>query len=161
MDYNVPSGIEMLLQDLYTPKGYNPAEYTLLGYDPNMYGSVDPTYSYYNPQAAAPQVMAAQPMSNADIEAIAAQNAANAAPSTPASDYAADYMIYKLNAMGNTGPLPAEGERNVYYPEPSADKRSDMFAAMPISAQLYLQNKADAYAQQRKSGKQISPEEFG
>ena len=85
VEYNVPDAMNVLLQDLYTPKGYNPAEYTLLGYDPNMYGNVDPMYSYYNPaemgmsqpaQAMPAQAMPAEgAMSNADIEALAQRNA--------------------------------------------------------------------------------------
>ena len=82
VEYNAPDAMNVLLQDLYTPQGYNPAEYTLLGYDPNMYGNVDPMYSYYNPaemgmsqpaQAMADQSMAPQAMAPQDI---AAQNAA-------------------------------------------------------------------------------------
>ena len=83
--YQEPSGIYALLQDLYTPQEYNPAEYTLMGYDTGSYlggvpvGSYDmtaatgPQGSYYatEAQGAMTQDLAAQ---NAAVEAAAAAN---------------------------------------------------------------------------------------
>ena len=80
-----PSGIYSLLQDLYTTQEYNPAEYTLLGYDTEAYlggvpvGSYDmtaatgPQGEYYTTEAqgAMTQDLAAQ---NAAVKAAAAAN---------------------------------------------------------------------------------------
>jgi len=158
--YQQPTGIYALLQDLYTPEQYNPAEYTLMGYDPNMYMGMEPAYdpamTYAQPQAA--QSLDEQ---NLMMQELAAQNAASAPPpESNLGDYANEYMIYKLNSMGNTraDPVP-EGETNVFYPEPSADKRADTFASMPISAQIQLRNKAEAYARERQKRPTLKPKD--
>jgi len=87
--YQEPTGIYALLQDLYTPKEFNPAEYTLMGYDTGAYlggvpvGSYDmtaatgPQGEYYTTEAqgAMTQDLAAQ---NAAMEEVAAANLAEA-----------------------------------------------------------------------------------
>lgn len=159
-DYRRPAGIDTLLQDLYTPEQYNPAEYTLMGYDQYANTGMEPMYSYYNPVLPQAAPTASVEDYNRRVEEIAAENRANAPAPTPASDYSNEYLIYKLNAMGNTGNPTANGQTNVYYPEPSADKRANLWASMPTSAQLQLQNKAAAYARARQAGKNVSPENF-
>ena len=84
--YQEPTGIYALLQDLYTPKEFNPAEYTLMGYDTGAYlggvpvGSYDmtavtgPQGSYYATEAQG--AMADPAAQGAMTQDLAAQNAA-------------------------------------------------------------------------------------
>ena len=79
-----PSGIYSLLQDLYTPQEYNPAEYTLMGYDTGAYLGGVPVGSYDMTAATGPQgsyyateaqgAMADPAAQNAAVEAAAAAN---------------------------------------------------------------------------------------
>ena len=111
VDYSRPVGIEMLLQDLYTPPQYNPAEYTLMGYDPSTNIGAGPMYSYNNPMSpgaavtpavgmpgmgnaapgAAPQ--AVNPGYNQTVEEIAAKNKAEYLANNPESVWTPDQGI--------------------------------------------------------------------
>lgn len=83
---NTQLGIGSLLQDLYTPDQYNPAEYTLLGYDPNatiygMYGGtgagmmgepvLDPATEAYLNMYSDPNMVAGQTGQGAPAQAAA------------------------------------------------------------------------------------------
>jgi|DEB0MinimDraft_6_1074348.scaffolds.fasta_scaffold114244_2 hypothetical protein len=82
--YQQPTGIYALLQDLYTPQEYNPAEYTLMGYDTGAYLGGVPVGSYDMTAATGPQgsyyateaqgAMADPAAQNAAVEAAAAAN---------------------------------------------------------------------------------------
>lgn len=74
--YQEPSGIYALLQDLYTPREYNPAEYTLMGYDADAYLGGVPVGSYNLTAATGPQGPYYAPESQGAMEDLAAQNAA-------------------------------------------------------------------------------------
>lgn len=88
---NTQLGIGSLLQDLYTPDQYNPAEYTLLGYDPSsdiygMYGDpnagmmgdpmLDPATEAYLNMYGDPGMVAGQTDQGAPAQSLEDQNAA-------------------------------------------------------------------------------------
>ena len=123
-DYRRPAGIDTLLQDLYTPEQYNPAEYTLMGYDQYANTGMAPMYSYYNPvqaQAAAPTIPAED--YNRRIEEIAAQNRANASAATPDREYVGDplgYLRYQVESMNNMAKGDPYDKFAVLMPNPAA-----------------------------------------
>jgi len=117
IDINRTFGIDSLVQDLYTPANYNPAEYTLLGYDPSadvlgmsggapMYGAgapMDGGAPMYGAGAPVDGVasMPATGQSNADynqaIEDLAAQNRATYLANNPETVWDPSQGIAALN----------------------------------------------------------------